>query len=80
MRKSAFRNRRRHWKRANSQTTTGEIEFECDLTRDEVVNVAEPFILRSVEISKRVLKEQSSGKSHQESHPCRRPDARAVFP
>lgn len=39
-----------------------EIEFECDLTRDEVVNVAEPFILRSVEISKRVLKEQKLGK------------------
>lgn len=39
-----------------------EIEFECDLTRDEVINVAEPFILRSVEISKRVLKEQKLGK------------------
>lgn len=39
-----------------------EIEFECELTRDEVVNVAEPFILRSVEISKRVLKEQKLGK------------------
>ncbi len=31
------------------------IEFECELTRDEVVNVAEPIILRSVEISKKVL-------------------------
>lgn len=39
-----------------------EIEFECELTRDEVVNVAEPIILRSVEISKRVLKEQKLGK------------------
>lgn len=39
-----------------------EIEFECDLTRDEVISVAEPFILRSVEISKRVLKEQKLGK------------------
>jgi molecular chaperone DnaK len=39
-----------------------EIEFECDLTRDDIVNVAEPFILRSVEISKRVLKEQKLGK------------------
>jgi molecular chaperone DnaK len=39
-----------------------EIEFECELTRDEVVDVAEPFILRSVEISKRVLKEQKLGK------------------
>lgn len=39
-----------------------EIEFECELTRDEVVNVAEPVILRSVEISQRVLKEQKLGK------------------
>jgi len=39
-----------------------EIEFECELTRKEVVNVAEPFILRSMEISKRVLKEQKLGK------------------
>jgi molecular chaperone DnaK len=39
-----------------------EIEFECELTRDEVVNVAEPIILRSVEISKRVLKEQKLSK------------------
>jgi molecular chaperone DnaK len=39
-----------------------EIEFECELTRDEVVNVAEPIILRSVEISKRVLKDQKLGK------------------
>jgi molecular chaperone DnaK len=39
-----------------------EIEFECELTRDEVVSVAEPIILRSVEISKRVLKEQKLGK------------------
>jgi molecular chaperone DnaK len=39
-----------------------EIEFECELTRNEVVNVAEPIILRSMEISKRVLKEQKLGK------------------
>lgn len=39
-----------------------EIEFECDLTRDEIVNIAEPIILQSVEISKRVLKEQKLGK------------------
>jgi len=39
-----------------------EAEFECELTRDEVVNVAEPIILRSIEISKRVLKEQKLGK------------------
>jgi molecular chaperone DnaK len=40
----------------------GEIEFECELTRDEVVSVAEPIILRSVEISRRVLKERKLGK------------------
>jgi len=39
-----------------------EIEFECELTRDEVVNIAEPIILRSVEISKQVLKDQKLGK------------------
>lgn len=39
-----------------------EVEFECELTRDEVVNVAEPIILRSIEISKRVLKEQKLGR------------------
>jgi len=39
-----------------------EIEFECELTRDEVVTVAEPIILRSVEISKQVLKKQGIGK------------------
>jgi len=39
-----------------------EIEFECELTRGEVVNVAEPVILQSVEISKRVLSEQRLGK------------------
>ena len=38
------------------------IEFECELTRSEVLNVAEPFILRSVDISKRVLHEQKLGK------------------
>jgi len=40
-----------------------EIEFECELTRNEVINVAEPIILRSIEISKRVLKEQNLGKN-----------------
>jgi molecular chaperone DnaK len=39
-----------------------EIEFECELTRNEVVSVTEPIILRSVDISKRVLKEQKLGK------------------
>ncbi len=39
-----------------------EIEFECDLTRNELVNVAEPIIFRSVELSQRVLKEKNLGK------------------
>jgi molecular chaperone DnaK len=39
-----------------------EVEFECELTRDEVVGVAEPIILRSVDISRRVLKDQKLGK------------------
>lgn len=39
-----------------------EIEFECELTRSEVVNAGEPVILRSVEICKRVLKEKKLGK------------------
>ncbi|HKW29967.1 MAG TPA: Hsp70 family protein [Verrucomicrobiae bacterium] len=39
-----------------------EIEFECELTRNEVVTVTEPIILRSVDISKRVLREQKLGK------------------
>ena len=43
-------------------TAGNEIEFECDLTRAEVVRVAEPSILRSVEICKRVLKEKNLGK------------------
>ena len=34
-----------------------EIEFECELKQNEVIGVAEPFIHRSLEISKRVLKE-----------------------
>jgi len=39
-----------------------KIEFECELTRDEVVNVAEPIIISSVEISKQVLKKQKLGR------------------
>jgi len=39
-----------------------EVEFECDLTRYELLEVAEPFISRSVEIAKRVLKEHKLGK------------------
>jgi molecular chaperone DnaK len=38
-----------------------EIEFDCELTRAELVQVAEPIILRSVEICKRVLKEKNLG-------------------
>ena len=37
------------------------ITFECELTRTEVVNVAEPIILRSVEITKRILEKQKLG-------------------
>jgi molecular chaperone DnaK len=36
--------------------------FECEITRNELIAVAEPIILRSVEICKRVLKEKSLGK------------------
>ncbi len=39
-----------------------EVEFECELSRAEVVSVAEPIILRSVEICQRVLKEKKLGK------------------
>ena len=39
-----------------------EIEFECDLTRNEVVDVAEPFILRAATIAKDVLKRKNLGK------------------
>jgi molecular chaperone DnaK len=38
-----------------------EIEFECELTRNEVVNVAEPFILRVTGIAKEVLKRKKLG-------------------
>lgn len=36
-----------------------EIEFECELKRENVVSAAEPFIKKSVEIAKRVLKEKN---------------------
>ena len=36
-----------------------EIEFECDLTQNEVIRVAEPFILRSLEICEKVLTEKN---------------------
>jgi molecular chaperone DnaK len=39
-----------------------EIEFEYELTLNEVINVAEPIILSSVEISKQVLKRKNLGK------------------
>lgn len=37
----------------------GEIEFECELSRAELTKIAEPFIVRSAEICKRVLKEKN---------------------
>jgi molecular chaperone DnaK len=39
-----------------------EIEFECELSRSELLRVAEPIIVRSAEICKRVLKEKNLGK------------------
>lgn len=39
-----------------------EIEFECELSRAELLKVAEPFIVKSAEICKRVLKEKNLGK------------------
>jgi molecular chaperone DnaK len=39
-----------------------EIEFECELSRGELLRVAEPLIIRSAEICKRVLKEKNLGK------------------
>ena len=39
-----------------------EIEFDCELSRAELLRVAEPFIVRSAEICKRVLKEKNLGK------------------
>lgn len=42
--------------------TGDEIEFQCELSRGELIKVAEPFIVRSAEICKRVLKERNLGK------------------
>ena len=39
-----------------------KMEFECELTRNDVIKVAEPIILRSVEISKRVMKDKNLNK------------------
>jgi molecular chaperone DnaK len=39
-----------------------EIEFDCELSRGELLRVAEPFIVRSAEICRRVLKEKNLGK------------------
>jgi molecular chaperone DnaK len=39
--------------------TGNEIEFETELTRTHLIKVAEPVILRSTEICKRVLKEKN---------------------
>jgi molecular chaperone DnaK len=39
-----------------------EIEFECELTRNDVVTVAEPFILRAAKIAKEVLEKKKLGK------------------
>jgi molecular chaperone DnaK len=42
-----------------TDTSGQEVEFECELRREEVVSAAEPFIKKSVEIAKRVLKEKN---------------------
>ena len=39
-----------------------EIEFGCELSRGELLRVAEPLIIRSADICKRVLKERNLGK------------------
>ena len=39
-----------------------EIEFDCELTQAEVVRIAEPIVLKSVEICTRVLKEKNLGR------------------
>ncbi len=36
-----------------------QIEFECEISRAELLRVAEPFIIRSAEICKRVLNEKN---------------------
>jgi len=38
------------------------IEFECEISRTEVVNVAEPFIVRAARIAKEVLTRKKLGK------------------
>jgi molecular chaperone DnaK len=38
-----------------------EVEFECEVTRADLVRVAEPIVARSVEICKRVLSEKRLG-------------------
>jgi molecular chaperone DnaK len=40
-----------------------EIEFECELSRNELIRVAEPIIVRSADICKRVLKEKNLSKA-----------------
>ncbi|EDY20132.1 2-alkenal reductase [Chthoniobacter flavus Ellin428] len=39
-----------------------EIEFECELTRAELLRVAEPIIVRSAKICQRVLEEKNLGR------------------
>jgi len=36
-----------------------DLEFECEVTREEVIAAADPFIVRSVDICQKVLKERS---------------------
>lgn len=45
-----------------SDDSGNELEFECELSRRDIAGVAEPFILSSADICKRVLKEKKLGK------------------
>jgi molecular chaperone DnaK len=40
-----------------------EIEFECEVTRATLIEVAEPFIIRSADICKWVLQEKNLGRN-----------------
>ena len=58
-------------------------EFEVDftLTRDALINVAEPFIMRSVEICKHVIAgKESQPKCDRKNHSCWRSNISSVFP
>ena len=45
-----------------SDSAGQEVDFECELTRHDIITVAEPYILNSVEICRRVLREKNLNK------------------